>query len=167
MAKNTRMKVLQAEVRTNANDLRRLATTVEKLQTTMEAKNQAHELTMEEIKLSLQQLLQNSSLNHGSPSNSNSTVRVPPVMMVSPIKDISLGFPHFDGSSPVLEWIFKADKFFNYHNTPDADRVDIASMHFEKDVIPWFQMLQKIEAVTTWSALTSALESQFGPSPFD
>ena len=58
-----------------------------------------------------------------------------------------------------MEWIFKAEKFFNYHNTPDQDRVDIASIHFEKDVIPWFQMLQRMETVNTWTELRRALES--------
>ena len=78
-----------------------------------------------------------------------------------------MGFPHFDGHTPVLEWIFKAEKFFNYHHTPDSDRVEIAAIHFEKDVIPWFQMPQCMESVNSWSDLTLALESQFRPSPFD
>lgn len=67
----------------------------------------------------------------------------------------------------MLEWIFKAEKFFNYHHTPDAERVDIAAIHFEKDVVPWFQMLQCLSAVRSWTDLTKAMESQFGPSPFD
>ena len=63
----------------------------------------------------------------------------------------------------MLEWIFKAEKFFSYHHTPDIDRVDITAIHFEKEVIPWFQMLQKLNVVSTWTTLTSSLESQFGP----
>jgi len=76
-----------------------------------------------------------SNSNRGTPGSSNG-IPVTLIMTVSAIRDISLGFPHFDGNTPVLEWIFKAEKFFNYHNTPDLDRVDIASIHFEKDVIP-------------------------------
>ena len=76
-------------------------------------------------------------------------------------------FLHFDGNTPVLEWIFKAEKFFNHHNTPYLDRVDITSIHFEKDVIPWFQMLQWMQVVSTWAELTRALETQFGPSLFN
>ena len=45
--------------------------------------------------------------------------------------------------------------------------MEIPAIHFEKDVIPWFQMLQHMESVNSWSDLTHALESQFGPSPFD
>jgi len=76
-------------------------------------------------------------------------VLVSPLIRISPIREISIGFPHYDGSSLVLEWIFKANKFLNYHNTPDSKHVEIASVYFERDVMPWFQMLQKIEAVTT------------------
>ncbi|WVY91182.1 hypothetical protein V8G54_036696 [Vigna mungo] len=36
-----------------------------------------------------------------------------------------------------------------------------------KDVIPWFHMLHHMAVVRTWSDLTRALESHFGPSPFD
>ena len=83
------------------------------------------------------------------------------------MKEISLGFPYFDGQSPVMEWIFKVEKFFNYHHTLDQDCVDIASIHFEKDVIPWFQMLQRLQTVNMWVKLRRALESQFGPSLFE
>ena len=78
-----------------------------------------------------------------------------------------MGFPYFDGQSPVMEWIFKVEKFFNYHHTLDQDCVDIASIHFEKDVIPWFQMLQRLQTVNMWVKLRRALESQFGPSLFE
>ena len=107
-----------------------------------------------------------SNSNGGTPGSSND-IPVTSIATVSAVRHISLGFPHFDGNTPVLEWIFKAEKFFNYHNTPNLDRVDIASIHFEKDVIPWFQMLQRMQVVSTWAELTRALESQFGASLFD
>jgi len=58
----------------------------------------------------------------------------------------------------LLEWIFKAEKFFNYHHTPDAERVEIAAMHFEKEVVPWFQMLQRLSTTRSWHDLTRALD---------
>ena len=45
--------------------------------------------------------------------------------------------------------------------------MDIASIHFEKEAIMWFQMLHRTLAVQTWPNLTRALESYFRPSPFD
>jgi peptidoglycan hydrolase CwlO-like protein len=81
MAENTRLKEVQTEVRTTTEDLRRLAAMVEKMQTTMEARTHTHETMMEEIKVTLQQLLQNSSQPHGSPSNSTSTGNATPLTM--------------------------------------------------------------------------------------
>ncbi|CAH9097771.1 unnamed protein product [Cuscuta europaea] len=120
---------------------------------------------MEQIQLAVNQL-QSASQPPGSSTSSGSPF-VSPMTASLPIREISLGFPHFDGTTPVMEWIFKAEKLFSYHNTPDAARVDIAAMHFDTDVVAWFQMSQKLSIVSTWKELIHALESQFGPSPFD
>jgi len=69
---------------------------------------------MDQIQLVLQQVLENVSQPLGSPSNSGSAPKPIPFNIAPLVKDISLGFPHFDGSTPVLEWIFKADKFFSF-----------------------------------------------------
>jgi hypothetical protein len=65
------------------------------------------------------------------------------------VKDISLDFPHFDGTTYIMGRIFKVEKFFNYHNTPDGSRVEIAAMHFDGEVVPGFQMLHRMVAVNT------------------
>jgi len=167
MAENTRTKDLQTEVKHHAEDLRHLSLTVEKLKAALAVQSKSQDTKMDRIQLVLQQVLENVSQPLGSSSNSGSVLKHIPFNVAPLVKDISLGFPHFDGSTPVLEWIFKADKFFSYHNTPNSDRFEIASMYFKKEVVLWFQMLHKLEAVTTWNALTHALESQFSPSPFD
>ena len=105
-----------------------------------QADNQAR---MDLMQRAIDLLIQNQTKDNGGLKskgrNSSTPVSSPsPISINSGVKEISLGFPHFDGQTPVMEWIFKAEKFFNYHNTPDQDRVDITSIHFEKDVIPWF-----------------------------
>nr|KYP63732.1 Transposon Ty3-G Gag-Pol polyprotein [Cajanus cajan] len=37
----------------------------------------------------------------------------------------------------------------------------------DKDVVPWFQMMQKTSPFRSWVSFTHALELEFGPSPFD
>jgi len=162
MADNTRLKELQAAVKTHSEEIGRIANT-------MDVKFSEHNERMNQIQLLLNQILQNTAKTHGSPSSSgvSGISGITTSSGVTPVKEISLGFPHFDGTTPVLEWIFKAEKFFMYHNTPDAARVDIAAMHFDKEVVPWFQMLHRIAAINSWSDLTRAMESQFGPSPYD
>nr|GEV63184.1 Ty3/gypsy retrotransposon protein [Tanacetum cinerariifolium]GEV63232.1 Ty3/gypsy retrotransposon protein [Tanacetum cinerariifolium] len=74
--------------------------------------------------------------------------------------------PEFTWEHP-LNWLFRAEQFFTYYETPDVQRLTIASVHFEGSVIPWFQMLQKANQIPTWDALASAIEEHFGPSQYE
>jgi hypothetical protein len=58
------------------------------------------------------------------------------------VRAVKLDFPRFDGKH-VLDWIFKAEQFFDYYNTPDSERLLIASVHLDSDAVPWFQMIQR------------------------
>ncbi|GKD49207.1 ty3-gypsy retrotransposon protein [Tanacetum coccineum] len=82
------------------------------------------------------------------------------------IRQVKLDFPRFGGSDP-LNWLFRAEQFFTYYDTPDAQQLTIASVHFEGSVVPWFQMLQKTHQVPDWNSLAKAIEEHFGPSQFD
>jgi hypothetical protein len=79
---------------------------------------------------------------------------------------VKLEFPRFDGSN-VHEWIFRAEQFFDYYETPDPDRLTIASVHLDKDVVPWFQMVQRTNPFQSWIDFTHALELDFGPSIYE
>nr|KYP32492.1 hypothetical protein KK1_046816 [Cajanus cajan] len=82
------------------------------------------------------------------------------------VRNVKLDFPRFVGTD-VLQWIFKAEQFFNYYNTPDAQRLTIAAIHLEKDVVPWYQMMTRTNTFHSWVDLTRALEIEFGPSPYE
>ena len=122
------------------------------------SKDQQLQDRFDQMQRSTELLIQNlvaaigGSSSRGGTSN-NLVIHLVLISSATAVKEISLGFPHFDGQSPVIEWIFKVEKFFNYHHTPDQDRVDITSIHFKKDVIPWFQMLQRLQTVNTWAEL--------------
>lgn len=82
------------------------------------------------------------------------------------VHNIKLDFPRFDGTD-VLQWIFKAEKLFDYYNTPDEHRLAIAAVHLEKEVVPWFQMMTRNNPFQSWVGFTRALELEFGPSPYE
>ncbi|MCI39011.1 hypothetical protein A2U01_0060240 [Trifolium medium] len=69
------------------------------------------------------------------------------------VRSVKLDFPRFDGKD-VLNWIFKAEQFFDYHNTPDEDRLIISSVHLDQDVVPWFQMIQRSNPFRSWQEFT-------------
>lgn len=46
--------------------------------------------------------------------------------------------PRFDGTDP-LGWIFKISQLFNFHNTVDEQRIQIASCYLGGPALSWYQ----------------------------
>lgn len=69
--------------------------------------------------------------------------------------------------TPCTGWIFKAEQFFDLYDITDPDRVNIAAIHMEGEVIPWFQLWEKCEELVSWSSLAKALKLAYGPSLFE
>lgn len=130
----------------------------------LEAMNNSNAARFNHIDEALETLLQRhqpfQSPFHGE--NSGKQVQRQPFQ----VRNVKLDFPKFDGKD-VLDWIFKAEQFFDYYETPDVDRLTIAAVHLDKDAIPWFQMMQRSQPFQSWQAFTRALELDFGPSVFD
>ena len=55
--------------------------------------------------------------------------------IVSHHRSMKLNFPCFTGDD-AMTWLYKAGKFFTLYNTPDEQKVSIASIHFEGKVLP-------------------------------
>lgn len=53
------------------------------------------------------------------------------------VKHAKIDFLRFDGTDP-LNWIFKAEQFFNYYEMLDSQQVILAAINMEGDVMPWF-----------------------------
>jgi len=66
-----------------------------------------------------------------SPSHSpSSSTAIPTPVSPSSAHRMKLEVPRFDGTEP-LGWIFKINQFFEYHSTPDHERLTIASFYVE------------------------------------
>ncbi|MCH87619.1 hypothetical protein A2U01_0008493, partial [Trifolium medium] len=122
--------------------------------------NHSHSITdtasiLQRMESVLQSLADN-AVTHGAQ-------RAPPPL---PSRNIKLEFPRFDGSH-ALEWLFRANQFFDYYNTADPERLTIASVHFDQTVIPWFQMLHRARPFLSWQELSRSIELEFGPSEFE
>jgi hypothetical protein len=57
-----------------------------------------------------------------------------------PATTMKLDIPRFNGSD-ALGWIFKINQFFDYHRTPEDQRLRIASFYMEGEALGWFQWL--------------------------
>ncbi|XP_019417272.1 PREDICTED: uncharacterized protein LOC109328313 [Lupinus angustifolius] len=167
MAENTRMKDLAAEVKriSDALDLQTAQSDQRDNQNMARFNRLDH--SMSSITTGMDNLIQNMDALRNSALVTNSTVQYTNGNRNSfQTRNVKLDFPRFDGIN-TLNWIFKANQFFEYYNTPDIDRITIAAVHMEGDVIPWFQLLNRNNQIQNWSTLVSAIETQFGPSLFD
>ena len=80
------------------------------------------------------QTQQDNGRSRGSSSNIDSN----PQPNFPQVRKLNFDLPRFDGTN-ALDWIFNADRFFDYYNIPDMERISIASTHIDKGVVPWFQ----------------------------
>jgi hypothetical protein len=44
---------------------------------------------------------------------------------------MKLSVPRFDGSNPI-DWLFQIESFFNFHEMPEASRLQIVAFHFRR-----------------------------------
>ncbi|MCI32753.1 retrotransposon-derived protein PEG10-like, partial [Trifolium medium] len=79
---------------------------------------------------------------------------------------MKLDVPRFNGDD-ALGWIFKISQFFEYHDTPESERLTVASFYMEGPALGWFQWMSRNGQLTSWSALLHALETRFAPSQYD
>ena len=121
---------------------------------------------MERIQSMVESLLQNQAQPHGGSSMNSTLTRAVQPRHAFQTQNVKLDFPKFNGSD-VMAWIFKVEQFFYCYDTADEDRLTIAAIHMEQDVVPWFQMIRRTNPFMSWNALNKALETKFDPSPFD
>lgn len=66
--------------------------------------------------------------------------------------------PEFDGYN-VSAWIYKANKFFYYQETPTYMRVYLASFHMKGEALIWFKNAGKSRG--SWEEFLEALQVRF------
>ncbi|XP_021618816.1 uncharacterized protein LOC110619611 [Manihot esculenta] len=79
-------------------------------------------------------------------------------------KLVKLDFPHFDEKEDPTSWICRAEQFFQFHQTPDEDQVEIASFHMVGDAQLWYQLLKQENLVITWADFKEGFFSRYGPN---
>ncbi|CAJ2661673.1 uncharacterized protein LOC123886206 [Trifolium pratense] len=90
----------------------------------------------------------------------------PPPNNTLPRQHMKLEVPRFDGSD-ALGWIFKINQFFDFHQTPDHDRLTIASFYMDGPALSWFQYMLRSGMFQAWHDFLLALETRFAPSFYD
>lgn len=50
------------------------------------------------------------------------------------MQPVKLDFPRFSGKDPT-SWVYKANQYFGYYQTPIAEKLMIASFHIEQKAL--------------------------------
>lgn len=81
-------------------------------------------------------------------------------------RGVKLDFPYCDGTNPT-GWIFKTFHYFDYHQTPHAQRLLMASYYIEGDPLILYQDAAETSQLNNWETFSRALLLRFGPTTYD
>ncbi|GAU29612.1 hypothetical protein TSUD_164620 [Trifolium subterraneum] len=79
---------------------------------------------------------------------------------------MKLDVPKFDGTD-AMGWIFNISQFFDYHQTPEDERLTVASFYMDGPALSWYQSMHRNNQIHTWFSFLQALEMRFAPSYYD
>ncbi|CAL5370639.1 unnamed protein product [Camellia sinensis] len=81
-------------------------------------------------------------------------------------KTVKLDFPCFNGIENPTSWVCWAEQFYYFHQTPEADRVPLASFNLEDDAQLWYQLLKEETPIISWEDFKQGLLNRYGPTQF-
>ena len=81
-------------------------------------------------------------------------------------KTARLEFSRFLGDDPT-EWFNRVNQFFEFQNTPETQKVSLASYHLEGEANQWWQWIHRLTEeeghVLSWANFKDELWARFGP----
>lgn len=60
-----------------------------------------------------------------------------------------LDFPRFNSTEDMTSWVCRVEQLFQQHQTPEEERVALASFHLEGDTQLWFQLIKQEGKIMT------------------
>ncbi|KAL4198443.1 hypothetical protein AMTRI_Chr03g140240 [Amborella trichopoda] len=72
----------------------------------------------------------------------------------------------FNGEEDPTRWVCRADMFFEFHHTPEEDRVPLASFNLEGDAQLWYQLMKEEGGIASWDDFKSSVHARYGPTQF-
>lgn len=77
-----------------------------------------------------------------------------------------IDFPRFQGEDP-SGWVYKCERFFEFNQIEESQKVKLAAMHLDEKIIRWFQWFEKTHTTLGWKGFVEGIVSRFGPNIFE
>nr|XP_023885311.1 uncharacterized protein LOC111997457 [Quercus suber] len=158
-----------ASLRTSSNhhnkDIQEMQT-IQSIHTrTVNEMNQNINSMTQNINIILQKL-NSIDVNQDPPQRNVQSNSIPSSSTSSFAKSVRLDFPRFSSSDPA-NWVYKANQYFVYYQTPITEKLLIASFHMDLEALVWFQEAEEARVFTDWESFVPALHVRFGTSAYD
>jgi hypothetical protein len=79
---------------------------------------------------------------------------------------LRLNFPRFDGGDS-SGWLYRAEQFFEYHQTQPTQQIRIASFHLEGEALLWYRWAMATNLMVAWPEFSKAFLTRFKPTKYD
>ncbi|KAK9287680.1 hypothetical protein L1049_016118 [Liquidambar formosana] len=77
-----------------------------------------------------------------------------------------IDFPKFFGDNPT-GWLYKCERFFDFNQIEESQKVKIAAIHLEDKGLKWFQWFEKTNHRINWRDFSTALKNRFDPNVYE
>lgn len=81
-------------------------------------------------------------------------------------KSMRVDMPRFSGDNPSA-WVSRVQRYFDYYNTPDTQRLLVASFHLDGAALDWFDWMSRNSLIQGWAEFIVAITKRFGPSEYE
>nr|GMC77790.1 Transposon Ty3-G Gag-Pol polyprotein [Ipomoea batatas] len=88
------------------------------------------------------------------------------VQHTSKLGSMRLDIPKFDGTD-AQRWIFQIQEYFDYHQTPEPHRLQMAGFCLEGDASEWYRWMKRNRIVHGWHDFLENIEQRFGSSQYE
>ncbi|KAK2992559.1 LOW QUALITY PROTEIN: hypothetical protein RJ640_010441 [Escallonia rubra] len=78
-------------------------------------------------------------------------------------KMVKLDFSKFHGDEDSTSW---ADQFFDFRQTPDEEKVPLASFNLEGHAQVWYQLIKEDQGTISWPTFKEKFHVRYGPTKF-
>ena len=75
-------------------------------------------------------------------------------------QNLILDFPLLNYGNP-LDWVSGGERYFKFHQVPNQQKKEIASMHLEGDMMPWIDWFKAKYPNSSWSQFMDAFLCHF------
>ncbi|BBH02927.1 transposable element gene [Prunus dulcis] len=80
---------------------------------------------------------------------------------------VKIEFPRFSDGDDPIEWIYKAEQYFDYFAVPSEKQVKMVSFHLDSEALQWYQWEECASSLSKWEDFTRAFCREFGSHGFE